>query len=157
MFDVVQVVGETAGSPYSNLVQKGELRTYVVINGKRIDYLNRYIKTSNETSERIRIPIPRGLLKTGKNVLRIEQTGMANDPTSFDDLGILQVALQFSTAEDAAPIGRPAQPRNHDGGSYEDADAQLGPARPRDRPRSRRARRSCSMPMSSKKMPTSSR
>ena len=64
VLDVVQVVGETAGSPYSNLVQKGELRTYVVINGKRIDYLNRYIKTSNETSERIKIPIPRGLLKT---------------------------------------------------------------------------------------------
>jgi hypothetical protein len=108
VLDVVQVVGETAGSPYSNLVQKGELRTHVVINGKRIDYLNRYIKTSNETSERIRIPIPRGLLKTGKNLLRIEQTGMASDPTSFDDLGILQVALQFSTAEDAAADRAPS-------------------------------------------------
>ncbi len=108
VLDVVQVVGETAGSPYSNLVQKGELRTYVVVNGKRIDYINRYITTSNETPERIRIPIPRGLLKPGKNLLRIEQTGIANDPTWFDDLGILQVALQFSTAEDPAPDQPPS-------------------------------------------------
>ena len=109
VLDVVQVVGETAGLPYSNLVQKGELRTYVAVNGKRIDYINRYITSSNETPERIRIPIPRGLLKPGKNVLRIEQTGIASDPTWFDDLGVLQVALQFSAADNLAP-DRPASP-----------------------------------------------
>ena len=108
VLDVVQVVGETAGSPYSNLVQKGELRTYVVVNGKRIDYINRYITTSNETPERIRIPIPQGLLRPGKNLLRIEQTGIASDPTWFDDLGILQVALQFSTAENPSPDRPPS-------------------------------------------------
>ena len=110
VLDVVQVVGETAGSPYSNLVQKGELRTYVVLNGKRIDYINRYITTANETPERIRIPIPRALLKPGKNVVRIEQTGIASDPGWFDDLGILQVALQFSTTENPGQLGRRAQP-----------------------------------------------
>ena len=108
VLDVLQVVGETAGSPYSNLVQKGELRTYVVVNGKRIDYINRYITTSNETPERIRIPIPRGLLRSGKNLLRIEQTGIANDPTWFDDLGILQAALQFSMAENPSPDRPPS-------------------------------------------------
>lgn len=105
VLDVVQVVGENSGLPYSNLVQKGELRTYVAVNGRRIDYLNRYINTSNETPERIRIPIPRDLLKTGKNLLRIEQTGIASDPTWFDDLGILQVAIQFSNPETTAPDG----------------------------------------------------
>ncbi len=105
VLDVVQVVGESSGLPYSNLVQKGELRTYVAVNGRRIDYLNRYINTSNETPERIRIPIPRDLLKTGKNLLRIEQTGIASDPTWFDDLGILQVAIQFSNPETTAPDG----------------------------------------------------
>ncbi len=99
VLDVVQVVGETSGLPYSNLVQKGELRTYVAVNGKRIDYINHYITTANEATERIRIPIPQGLLKPGKNVLRVEQTGIASDPTWFDDLGILQVAIQFSTSE----------------------------------------------------------
>ena len=108
VLDLLQVVGETAGSPYSNLVQKGELRTYVVVNGKRIDYINRYITTSNETPERIRIPIPQGLLRPGKNLLRIEQTGIASDPTWFDDLGILQVAIQFSMAENPSPDRPPS-------------------------------------------------
>jgi hypothetical protein len=111
--DVVQVVGETAGSPYSNLVQKGELRTYVVLNGKRIDYINHFITTSNETPERIRVPIPAGLLKPGKNVLRLEQTGIASDPTWFDDLGVLQLALEFAiggesgTDHPASPAAKP--------------------------------------------------
>jgi hypothetical protein len=94
VLDVVQVVGETAGTTYSNLVLKGELRTYVGLNGKRIDYINRYVTSSNETPERIRIPIPQELLKPGKNMLRIEQTGIASDPTWLDDLGILRMALQ---------------------------------------------------------------
>jgi hypothetical protein len=106
VLDVIDVVGETAGSPYSNLIAKGELRTYVAINGKRIDYINRYITSANETPERIKIRIPPELLKPGQNTLRIEQTGIANDPTWFDDLGILQIAVQTGTAE-SAPPGRP--------------------------------------------------
>jgi hypothetical protein len=105
VLDVLQVVGENAGTPYSNLVQKGELRTYVALNGKRIDYINRYITSSNDTPERIRIPIPAELVKPGKNVIRLEQTGIANDPTWLDDLGILEISLHF------APKGTPAPER----------------------------------------------
>ena len=107
------MVGETSGLPFSNLIQKGELRTYVAIGGKRIDYLNHHITTSNETPERIRIPIPAETLKAGKNVIRIEQTGIANDPTWFDDLGILRVALEFSMPASPAkpgPAGSTAKP-----------------------------------------------
>ncbi len=108
VLDVVQVVGETAGTPYSNLVQRGELRTNLSINGKPIDYLNRHITTSNETPERVRIPIPPGALKAGKNVLRIEQTGTKNSPNELDDLGILQIAIQF----DQPAGGGASPPRN---------------------------------------------
>jgi hypothetical protein len=111
VLDVVQVVGETAGSPYSNLVQKGELRTYVLVNGKRIDYINHYISTANETPERIRMPIPAGLLRPGKNTIRIEQTGIASDPNWLDDLGILQVAILFSRS------GGPAAGRDENPGA----------------------------------------
>ena len=113
VLDVVQVVGETTGVPYSNLVQKGELRTYVVLNGKRFDYINHFIMTSNETPERIRVPIPAGLLKPGQNVLRLEQTGIASDPTWLDDLGVLQLALEFpasgqpGTDPPASPAAKP--------------------------------------------------
>ncbi len=61
----------------------------------RFDYLNRYIKTRNEVPERIRIPIPRSLLRPGKNALRIEVTGTAGARALYDDLGILQIALEF--------------------------------------------------------------
>src|SRR5262249_29759801 len=98
VLDVLDVVGETSGTPYSNLILKGQLRTYLAINGKRIDYINRYITSSNESVERIRIPIPHEVLKTGKNLLRLEQVGIVNDPTWLDDLGILQIAIQYSAA-----------------------------------------------------------
>ena len=79
MLDVVQVVPEAGDSEYSRQVRNGELRTYVSVNGRRVDYLNRHIKaTRNEAPERVRIPIPRGLLHAGKNAIRIELTGAAN-------------------------------------------------------------------------------
>lgn len=95
--DVLQVVGEEFGLPFSDFIRKGELKTYVAIGGNRIDYLNRHIKTRNDTVERIRIPIPPGSLKAGKNVIRIEQTATADDPTGYDDLGILQMALEIDS------------------------------------------------------------
>ena len=95
VLDVVEVVGEIGDSRYSQQVRNGELRTYVEVNGRRIDYLNRYIKTRNQTPERIRLPIPRGLLRQGRNALRIEVTGTDSPPPLFDDLGILQIALEF--------------------------------------------------------------
>jgi hypothetical protein len=93
--DVVQVVGQGNDLPFSNLVNKGELRTNVSINGTPFDYLNRYINSRNETPERIRLPIPSKLLKPGKNVIRFDQVGIASDPNYLDDLGILGIALEF--------------------------------------------------------------
>jgi hypothetical protein len=105
--DVLQVVGEEVGLPFSEFVRKGELRTYVAIGGKRIDYLNRHIKTRNDTVERIRIPIPPGGLNAGKNVIRIEQTATADNLTGFDDLGILQIALEVGPQSETS-----AEPTN---------------------------------------------
>jgi hypothetical protein len=93
--DVVQVVGEASGLPFSGLVKKGELRTNVQINGRPVDYLNRHITSKNETPERIRLAIPAGLLRPGTNRLRIDQVGIASDPNYLDDLGVLGIALEF--------------------------------------------------------------
>jgi hypothetical protein len=96
VLDVVQVVPEVGDTDYSRQVRNGELRTYVSIDGRRVDYLNRYIKaTLNEAPERIRIPIPRGVLHAGKNAIRIEVTGTADPNPKYDDMGILQIALEF--------------------------------------------------------------
>jgi hypothetical protein len=110
VLDVVQVVGEAGDNRYSQQVRNGELRTYVTINGRRVDYLNRHIKTANETPERIRIPIPPGLIRAGKNALRIEVTGDSSPRPLYDDLGILQIALEFSAPASAAPRPTPAPP-----------------------------------------------
>jgi len=97
VIDVVQVVGEATELQFSNLVKKGELRTNVKLNGEPFDYLNRHITSKNEAPERIRLPIPRGLLKPGRNVVRFEQTGIASDPNYLDDLGVLGFAVEFPT------------------------------------------------------------
>jgi hypothetical protein len=111
VLDVRDVVGET-GSPFSALVQKGEIRSHVALNGKRFDSLNRHVSTTNETPERIRIPLPPELLKPGENAIRIEQTGTAADRTAYDDLEILQIAIQrpMETASAGAPTGPGPQP-----------------------------------------------
>jgi hypothetical protein len=98
VLDVVQVVGEADDLPYSALLKKGELRTNVKLNGEPFDYINRHITTRNETPERIRLPIPPGLLHPGKNVIRLEQAGKAGDPNFLDDLGILGIAIEFTPA-----------------------------------------------------------
>jgi len=93
--DVVQVVGEANGLMFSQLIRLGELRTKVSLNGREFDYLNRHITTRNETPERIRLPIPTGLLKAGENRVRIVQYGRESDPNYLDDLGILGIAVEI--------------------------------------------------------------
>jgi hypothetical protein len=96
VMDVVQVVGEAQGLEFSNLIRAGELRTKVSINGKEFDYINRHISSRNEKPERIRLPIPAGLLKAGENKVKIIQTGTSKDPNYLDDLGIVGIALEVT-------------------------------------------------------------
>jgi len=110
VLDVVQVVGEAPDLPFSAEVKKGELRTNVKLNGEPFDYLNRHITTSNETPERIRLAVPNGLLRPGKNVVRLELAGKASDPNFLDDLGILGVALEFPTPGRPPGPPRPVHP-----------------------------------------------
>jgi hypothetical protein len=93
--DVVQVAGEAPGLLFSDKVRQGELRTTAFVNDTRVDYLNRYIHSKNESRERIRLPIPAGVLRKGRNRLRLEQTGQADEPAQLDDLGVLEIAIEF--------------------------------------------------------------
>jgi hypothetical protein len=103
VLDVVHVVGEATGLQFASLVQKGELRTNVSINGQPVDYLNRHITSKNETPERIRLPIPPGRLRVGRNLIRFEQAGIATDPNYLDDLGLLGIALEFANEQTGRP------------------------------------------------------
>jgi hypothetical protein len=97
VLDVVQVVGEAPDLQFSSLVKRGELRTNLKLNGEPFDYLNRYITSRNETPERVRVPIPKALLRPGKNVVRIELSGTATDPNFLDDLGVLDLAVEYTS------------------------------------------------------------
>ncbi len=103
VLDVIEVVSETANSEFSNKVRAGEFRTYVLINGQRIDYLNHFVKTSNKTAERIAVPIPEGVLRAGKNTIQFELTPDAEKHKALDDLGILQIAVEFGTVSPRTP------------------------------------------------------
>ena len=92
----MQVIGEETGDPFfAGLVRKGQLRTVARVNGTVVDYLNRHIATKNEAPERIRLPIPPGLLRAGANAIRFEQGGRQGDPDELDDLGLLTIAVEF--------------------------------------------------------------
>jgi hypothetical protein len=107
VLDVVQVVDENNDDKFSARVRNGEFRTNAIVNGQRIDYVNRHIKTKNETPERVTMAIPAGLLHPGKNTIRLELTGAAEKDTQLDDLGVLQMALDL--AKPTAPEGSGAQ------------------------------------------------
>ncbi len=97
VLDIVQVIGAETGDPQlAALVRKGELRTNVLVNGQMVDFLNKHITTRNELPERIRLSLPAGLLHPGVNAIRIEQIGQQTDPKELDDLGILQLAIEFN-------------------------------------------------------------
>jgi hypothetical protein len=109
VLDVVQVVGENGDADFAERVKNGEFRTYAVVNGRRIDYVNRHIKARNETPERVTIAIPAGLLTAGKNTIRLELTGAADKDTQIDDLGVLQMAVTVTTGGSAKVTGAPAR------------------------------------------------
>ncbi len=50
VLDVLEVVPEAGDTMYSLQVRKGELRTYAIVNGRRIDYLNRHILTAQRVA-----------------------------------------------------------------------------------------------------------
>jgi hypothetical protein len=105
-FDVVGVEGEASPLPFAAELRRGGLRTYVILNGRRVDSFNRHITSKNEAPERIRLALPAGLLRPGENRLRIEQVGKLKEPEVLDDLGVLGIAVEFP-APSPTSVGAP--------------------------------------------------
>lgn len=55
-------------------LERGEQRTEVIVNGQRVDYLNRHVGRSSPEAVPIRITVPRRCLQVGENVLELRQT-----------------------------------------------------------------------------------
>jgi hypothetical protein len=103
LLDVVKVIGEEGTPDFSERVKKGELRTSVSLNGHKLNDLNGFVSSRNETPERLRIAIPAGLLKVGLNHLTLDQNGTAAEPKLRDNLGILRMAIDFADENRTQP------------------------------------------------------
>ena len=101
--DAVQVIGESGDPDFSDRVKRGELRTRVLLNGTRFDDLNRHAIGQSDAPVRLRLPIPAGSLRAGRNTIRFEQVGTKDDPTRLDNLGLLGTALEFRTSPEPPP------------------------------------------------------
>ncbi len=98
-FDVVQLIGVEGNLDFSQQVRDGQLLTRVFVNDREIDNLNRHLHTPNTAPERIRVALPPGTLKTGPNTVRLALSGLASDPNTLDNFGLVGVALEGPTAK----------------------------------------------------------
>ena len=104
VLDVVQVVGENSGDPL--FPASSRRRAENLRRGQRQAYRlpePLYQNATIDAPERIAIPIPAGLLHPGKNTIRLELTGMATEEKQLDDLGVLQMAVEFRSTPRLVP------------------------------------------------------
>lgn len=90
--DVLQVLGANI-PPFVESIKRGELITEVWLNNTLIDNLNRHVLDRNEKPQRLMMNVPKGLIKSGENLLEFRQKGQKNNPNYLDDLSILGVRL----------------------------------------------------------------
>jgi hypothetical protein len=87
-----------AGAEFNRRLENDEWRTYVTINGQKLDArgLNHLLPPNSRGAVRLVVPIAPGILNKGGNVLRVFQTPQRDDPKSFDDCGVFGIGLELS-------------------------------------------------------------
>jgi hypothetical protein len=86
---------ESFDSQHAKALKAGHLATSVLVNEQLVEAtLNRHIK---QARERVRLPLPAGLLKPGANRILIHAKPAENDPNELDDFGIDGVAIELDT------------------------------------------------------------
>jgi hypothetical protein len=89
---VVQLKGPKDGM--AKALERGEPLTEVVVNGQRVDYLNRYVDRPLAEPCRLTLSLPREVLRTGENVVEIRQTP-ERDTERYDHCGIYGLAVEI--------------------------------------------------------------
>ena len=84
-------------SPFLAQLRAGRLVTEVFLNEQRIGNLNQLIrfKARSQTPDRIRVSVPRDLLKLGRNTFRLQQQPLEPDGHEFDDGEIGNLRFEF--------------------------------------------------------------
>jgi hypothetical protein len=100
----LEAAGPTAppGSPFLSELRAGKLVTEVSVNEQPIGTLNSKIRfrTSCQNPDRIRLEVPGGVLKSGKNVLRLRQKPLKESGREYDDCEVGNFRLEFDLRED---------------------------------------------------------
>lgn len=86
VLDVVQLKGPRDG--LAKALERGDSLTEVVVNGQRVEYLNRHADRG-----RIVLPVPRGLLKSGENAVEVRQTP-EKETGRYEHCGILGLMVE---------------------------------------------------------------
>jgi hypothetical protein len=72
VLDVMQLLGPR--DPAGKSLAEGGPRTEVVVNGTKVDYLNRQVERMSRTPRRLGVALPRGALRSGENVIELRQS-----------------------------------------------------------------------------------
>lgn len=85
------------GGQFQQASDPGDMSTELLVNGRRLADLNRFVSVRSlpGNPQRLRILLPAGLLKAGENVIRIAQRPERDDASEFDDCEISRLALEF--------------------------------------------------------------
>ena len=91
---IVHVLGLSAGdAPRKETLQEERGQTEVIVNERRVDYLNRQMQRAGSSPRRLVVELHRGTLKAGDNVIEVRQT---LDPASkrHSHCGLFGLALE---------------------------------------------------------------
>lgn len=83
---------------FARQLAAGHLRTNLTLNDKLLEALNDWVEQTDQRRQRLRVPVPAGLLTPAGNVLHISQTGQPDDPHELDDCGLARFALEVQAA-----------------------------------------------------------
>ncbi|MCC7422175.1 MAG: hypothetical protein IT428_18005 [Planctomycetaceae bacterium] len=89
------------GSPHLAELRAGGLRTEVMLNGVGLGDLNSQLTWKQAVPDDlvVRLAVPAGLLKKGRNVVRVSQRPARLDPDSFDDCEVGPMWLEIRRGE----------------------------------------------------------
>jgi hypothetical protein len=73
---------------------RGDRCTELVINGKQVAYLNRYVDKSSPTPRRLRVALPRPLLRVGENEVVLRQTP-DRETGQVESCGVFGLAVEI--------------------------------------------------------------
>jgi hypothetical protein len=89
---VLQLKGR--GDGIGPALERGEGRTELLVNGQRVDYLNRHVDRASPEPRRLRLALPARILRAGENVLELRQTP-GHDSERHEDCGIWGLSLEL--------------------------------------------------------------